>query len=112
MYLASKVAGFQKDGDQWDIIMNTLMSLGLALDSTAYGRANAQPGFTFVKPADPEDASLAIHAISTWLGLDQVKSKVFEDKIKSAKTNEKFEKATFQVVLKQIQGEEDKHESQ
>ena len=104
-YLASKVPGFQKEGDHWDIITNILMSMGLAFEA-GKARANAQPGFIFVKPVAPEDLTFVCEAIEKWLGLDAVKSKTFVDNMQGAKGNDNFSKLTFEVVLKQLRGEE------
>ena len=62
-YVSRKIPGFQKDGDQWDTIKNTLVAFGIAEDLTAK-RADAAGIFQFVRPDSGEELAFVSSSIA------------------------------------------------
>lgn len=102
-YVAKKIAGFNANGDDWDLLVATMGALGLARDVT---RGASKGAFEFSRPADPAQIPIVVEGISKTFGpLDARGQAVLQTKLQASPINDGFEIETFHIVLKSLRDE-------
>ena len=99
-YVQSKIPGFDKDSDAWEVMKHFLGGLGLIKE----GKRVDAAGFTLMKPKEEEDVSHVVEQLSKWLGFDEEKKRTLARKFAKVDVNTSWDKKTFDFVLSSVSG--------
>lgn len=98
-YVQSKIAGFDKDGDHWEVLKGFLGALGLIRE----GHRRDSQSFTILKPEKTEDVNHVVEKLGEWLSFEQTARSALQKKLEEKATaNSTWEKTTFDYVLASV----------
>lgn len=100
-YIKSRIPGFNNEGADWDVLLNTLVAMGLAVDTTEGTKTVKGAGsLELLRPMANEDFNKVLEALKNCFAIFEVKlQSCLKGKLTHANHNPRFDMDVFTGVL-------------